>query len=153
VFSRVQLWTLAAVSLALAYGIGIYYIVLYVPLLTVMALLEGFFVFAYNLEWFGGRFHTDRWFAFSWGLLPVLSGYIIQTNSLSLAALVLAASMALISLVEITASRPYKELKRRLPALGEEEKALMARYERILQYTSSSVILLGAGLLIGRLTG
>jgi hypothetical protein len=153
VFSRAQLWALAAASLALAYGIGIYYIVLYVPLLTVMALLEGFFVFAYNLEWFSGRFHTDRWFAFSWGFLPVLSGYIIQTNSLSFAALVVGGAMALISLVEITASRPYKALKRRLPALREEEKALMARYERILQYISSSVILLGAGLLIGRLAG
>lgn len=70
VFTKVQLWLLAVIALVLAYAIGIYYIVRYAPLLLSMALLEGFFVFAYNLEWFQGRFHTDRWFAFSWGLLP-----------------------------------------------------------------------------------
>ena len=89
-----QLWLLAITSLIIAYAIAIYYMVRYVPLLWSMALCEGFFVFSYNLEWFQGRFHTDAWFAFSWGFLPVLSGYIMQTNSISVAALALAASMA-----------------------------------------------------------
>ena len=153
VFSRSQLWSLAAASLVIAYGIGIYYIVLYVPWLAVMAVSEGFFVFAYNLEWYRGRFHTDLWFAFSWGLLPVLSGYIMQTNSVSPTALIVAVAMALFSLVEITASRPYKELKRRLPALQGEEKFLMARYERILKCISLGVILLGTGCLLWRAGG
>jgi hypothetical protein len=153
VFSGFQLWALAAISLMIAYGIGVYYILMYVPLLTVMALAEGFFVFAYNLEWFQGKFHTDQWFAFSWGLLPVLSGYIMQTNCISLAALAVAGAMALFSLVEIAASRPYKELKRRFPELREEEKSLMRRYERILKCISLGVILLGAGLLIWRAGG
>ena len=153
VFTKVQLWLLAVIALVLAYAIGIYYIVRYAPLLLSMALLEGFFVFAYNLEWFQGRFHTDRWFAFSWGLLPVLSGYIMQTNSISAGALALAVSMALFSLVEITASRPYKDLKRCLHKLRDEEKALMIRYEAILKSVSLGVILLGGGLLIWRVAG
>lgn len=83
VFTKWQLWIMAIMSLVATYGIATYYMILYVPLLWVVAILEGFFVFAYNLEWFGGRFHTDNWFAFSWGFLPVLAGYIMQTNEIS----------------------------------------------------------------------
>lgn len=153
VFTRTQLWLLATLSLVLAYGIATYYMVRYVPFLCVVAVLEGFFVFAYNLEWFGGRFHTDRWFAFSWGALPVLAGYIMQTNRLSVSALILALSMALFSSIEIKASRPYKELKRRRPDLESGEEALLQRYEALLKCISLGVILLGGGLLLWRIAG
>jgi hypothetical protein len=116
-----------------------------------VAITEGFFVFAYNLEWFGGRFHTDYWFALSWGFLPVLAGYILQTNRISVEALILATSMALFSLVEIKASRPYKELKRRSATLPDDEELLVIRYEAILKCVSLGVILLGLGLLMWRL--
>ena len=151
VFSRSQLWLLAVGSLVLAYGLAGYYIVQFVPRLAILALLEGFFVFAYNLEWFQGRFHTDRWFAFSWGFLPVLAGNIMQTNRISLGAVVLAAAMASFSLVEIKASRPYKDLKRAPGPLREDERWLVARFETILKSISLGVILLGGGLLIWRM--
>jgi voltage-gated potassium channel Kch len=150
-FSRAQLWTLAAVSLVAAYALGAWYMVLYVPLLWPIAIAEGFFVLAYNLEWFKGRFHSDFWFALSWGALPVLAGYVMQTNALSAAALLVAAAMALLSLVEIKASRPYKALKR-APAV-EADTAQLARLEAILKSLSGGVILLGAGLLAWRLSG
>ncbi len=150
VFSTKQLWFMAVGSLTLAYGIAGYYIFRFVPLLSVLAVLEGFFVFAYNLEWFQGRFHTDHWFAFSWGFLPVLAGYIMQTNSLSFEVLALAISMAFFSTIEIKASRPYKELKRTIDLLEGKEKAMMARYEAILKSVSLGVIFLGGGLLIWR---
>lgn len=151
VFTRLQLWVVAIISLVLAYTVAIYYVVRYVPLLLPMALCEGFFVFAYNLEWFQGRFHTDKWFAFSWGFLPVLAGYTMQTNKVSIAALTLAASMGFFSLIEIKASRPYRDLKRRLDRLRDEEKVLMRRYEAILKNISLGVIFLGGGLLIWRM--
>lgn len=156
VFSDESLWGLAIFSITIAYSIGIYYMVLYTPLLTLIALAEGFFLFAYNLEWFGGRFHTDAWFAVSWGGLPVLAGYILQTNRLSLTALVVAISMGLLSLVEIKASRPYKVLRRRLPTTktedDEEQRELLHRYEVILKSLSAAVLLLGIGLLMWRIT-
>src|SRR5512145_1078731 len=71
VFTRPQLWLVAIAALVIAYGVAVYYMVRYVPALWVLAIVEGFFVFAYNLEWFAGRFHTDAWFAVSWGALPV----------------------------------------------------------------------------------
>jgi hypothetical protein len=153
-FSKRQLWFLAASSLAVAYAIGIYYMVLYAPLLWIIAILEGFFVFAYNLEWFGGRFHTDGWFAFSWGILPVLAGYILQTNSLSAGVILIAISMGLLSLVEINASRPYKEMKR--PSgdpteIGPNE--IVNRLEIVLKSVSLGTIVLGLGLLVWRWIG
>ena len=150
VFSRVQLWALALVAVAAAYAIAIYYMVHYVPLLWLIAIPEGFFVFAYNLEWFRGRFHTDGWFAVSWGALPVLAGYAMQTNAISVSAFLVALSMALLSLVEIKASRPYKEMKRGgAPADGPHARAL----EAILKSLSLGVILLGAGLACWRWIG
>jgi xanthine/uracil permease len=154
-FSRTQLWVMAIVSLVAAYAIIIYYIVTRdLHLLWTIAILEGFFVFAYNLEWFKGKFHTDGWFCFSWGMLPVLAGYMMQTNRISMAAVVMAISMGLLSLVEISASRPYKELKRGLRSAAglTDAQSLehIRQYERILKSISLGVILLGLGLLVFR---
>jgi len=145
-FSRRQLLAAAIVSVATAYAIGAYYMILHTPLLWLIAIPEGFFLLAYNLEWFGGRFHRDSWFALSWGALPVLAGYVIQTNAISLAALLAAAAMGLLSLVEIKASRPYKALRRE-----GGDPALAARLEAILKSLSAGVMLLAAGLVMYRL--
>ena len=37
-----------------------------------------FIVVAYNLELFGGRFHTDFWFAAAWGAFPALTGWWVE---------------------------------------------------------------------------
>lgn len=140
---------LAAASILGAYAIGAWYMVLYTPLLWPIALLEGFFLLAYNLEWFGGAFHRDSWFALSWGALPVLAGYVLQTNALSAAALLVAAATGLLSLVEIKASRPYKALKQS-PA---PDAAHMACLETILKSLSAGVVFLGAGMLAWRVWG
>ena len=150
VLKRSHLWIMAISSLALAYLIATYYIVRYAPLLAVIAVLEGFFVFAYNLEWFHGRFHTDGWFAFSWGFLPVLAGTLIQTNRISMGAMALGVSMGLFSLVEIKASRPYRSLRKVLNPSPEEHDLVM-RYEAILKGISLGVMLLGGGLLLWRM--
>lgn len=111
-FTKAQLLVLMGVTLAAAYAIGAYYIVFFAPLLAVIAALEGFFLFAYNFEAFGGRFHNNFWFAASWGSLPVLAGYVMQENSVSILALTVAGAAGLVSHAEIRMSRPYKHLKR-----------------------------------------
>ena len=153
VFSERGLWVAALSSIAAAYLIAIYYMIFFVPLLWIVALLEGFFVFAYNLEWFGGKFHKDLWFAFSWGFLPVLAGFIMQTNEIRPGVLAIAVAMGLFSLVEIKASRPYKALKSRFETLIQDEKFLMERYETILKCISLGVLFLGMGMLISRIAG
>src|SRR5215204_7805021 len=111
-FNKVQLLTMMVATLTAAYAIGLYYIVLFVPLLAVIAVLEGFFLFTYNYELWNGLFHNDFWFAVSWGSLPLLAGYIIQTNSISILALSVACLTGLASYAEIRMSRPYKQLKK-----------------------------------------
>lgn len=147
VFTRALLWTMAAASLVAAYAIGVWYMVLYAPLLWPIAIAEGFFLLAYNLEWFGGRFHRDAWFALSWGALPVLAGYVLQTNAISAASLLVASAAALLALVEIRASRPYKELMRS----GAGDTAHARRLEGILKSLSGGVIALGLGMMAFRL--
>ncbi|MFQ5992452.1 MAG: hypothetical protein ACE5NA_08450 [Nitrospiraceae bacterium] len=154
VLSQRGLLILAITCVVAAYMIGIYYMVLYTPLLWLIAIPEGFFLLAYNLEWFHGRFHTDSWFGLSWGSLPVLAGYILQTNQVSFAVLLVAASMGVLSLVEIKASRPYKKMKRELglagqPATGEQIRSL----ESILKSVSLGIMLLGAGFVAWRVIG
>lgn len=153
-FEKRQLLTLAIGTLAAAYALGIYYMVLYVPLLWVVAIAEGFFVFAYNMEMFNARFHTDGWFAFSWGALPAMAGYIMQTNSVSWLMFAVAAVTGLLSYAEIKTSRPYKELKRgnypkETPA--EIISARIKRYERILKSLSAGTISAAIIMIVWRL--
>jgi len=150
VFSTRQLWLIGGASVLAAYAIGAYYMIAFVPLLWPIAIAEGFFLLAYNLEWFDGAFHTDGWFAFSWGALPVLAGYVMQANALAPSAVVLSGAAALFSLVEIRASRPYKELKRSRDPAG---IARLAYLESILKCISGGVMLLGLGLAIARWNG
>jgi len=110
-FTKAQLLVLMAATVAAAYAIGIYYIVLFVPLLAVIAALEGFFLFAYNFEAFGGRFHNNFWFAVSWGALPALAGYVMQANSVGVLVLAVSGVTGFVSYAEIRMSRPYKQLK------------------------------------------
>jgi hypothetical protein len=107
-----QLWILIISGLIVAYTIGVYYIIFYVPLLGIVAILEGFFVFAYNLELFKGFFHNNFWFAISWGVLPLLAGFIMQTNSIGFLSIIVSLITGLESYIEIKTSRQYKELIR-----------------------------------------
>jgi hypothetical protein len=111
-FSSVELLIMVIGGLIIAYGIGTYYIVYYVPLLLPIAILEGFFLFAYNYELWNGFFHSNIWFAVSWGSMPLLAGYIMQTNSLSYIALLISVVTFLVSYLEIRLSRKYKESKK-----------------------------------------
>jgi hypothetical protein len=110
-FSNLELMIMVVCGLVVAYGIGSFYIVYYVPLLLPIAILEGFFLIAYNYELWNGFFHSNVWFAISWGSMPLLAGYIMQTNSLSYIAILISVAAFLVSYIEIKLSRKYKETK------------------------------------------
>ncbi|HXW01956.1 MAG TPA: hypothetical protein VD828_01100 [Candidatus Nitrosotenuis sp.] len=107
-----KLWVIATTSLGVAFTIGLYYAFLDSPLLFPIGIAEGFFLFAYNLELFKGRFHNNLSTVISWGILPVFAGSAIQTNSITLEALALSAISAIITYLLIVTSRRYKELKK-----------------------------------------
>lgn len=133
--SRKQLAILAAGALVPALAIGLYYAVGVAPLLIPIGLAELFFLLAYNLELFRGAFHTDFWFATSWGFLPVLAGFVVQTDSLNVASLAGGVFGFCTAFIEISASRPYKALKRERSASG-----VTARLEAILKGIVATVI-------------
>ncbi len=107
-----KLWTVSLIALGIAFTLGLYYAFLDSPLLIPIGIAEGFFLFAYNLELFGGKFHNNISTVISWGILPVFAGSAIQTNSITIEALILAAVSALVTYVLIINSKRYKELKR-----------------------------------------
>lgn len=99
-------------SLGIVFAMGAYYTFLDSPLLFPIGVVEGFFLFAYNMELFGGRFHNNLSTVISWGVLPVFAGSVIQTNSISVETLLLSTVSAFVTYFLIITSRKYKELKR-----------------------------------------
>ncbi len=145
-FTKVHLLTIMVATLTAAYVIGLYYIVFFVPFLAIIAVLEGFFLFTYNYETWGSLFHNDFWFAVSWGSLPLLAGYIIQANSISVIALAAAGLTGLASYAEIRMSRPYKQLKK---TNGNSDKA--RRLENGLKSISVGTIMFALSMLVYRI--
>jgi hypothetical protein len=135
--SRRQLLLLAAAALLPACSIGLYYAFTVALLLLPLGVAELFFLLSYNLELFGGKFHNDFWFAASWGSLPVLVGFVVQTDAVSLAALAACLFGFFTAFVEINASRPYKALKRE-PETA--DPAITARLEAVLKGVVASVL-------------
>ena len=74
----------------------------------------GVLVYGYNLELFGGRLHSDVWFALAWGAFPVLVGAYTQHWTLSLAAGVAAVAAFFLSLGQRTLSTPARMLRRQV---------------------------------------
>jgi len=109
--SHSKLWLASIISLIISFSVGLYYAFLDSWLLFPIGIFEGFFLFAYNLELFRGKFHNNSSFVLSWGILPVFAGAVIQSNSISVETIIFSAIAGLVSYILITTSRKYKELK------------------------------------------
>jgi hypothetical protein len=106
-----------------------------------------FLVPAYNLEWFGGRFHTGWWLALAWGAFPVLTAYFAQAQALRAPAVFAAAFAAALILVQRALSTPVRHARR---TLGTVEGIEPMEYAlRILPWAN---VLLGVALVTARLT-
>jgi hypothetical protein len=137
-FTTFELKLMVIGGLSVSYVIGIYYIIMFTPLLLIIAIIEGFFLFAYNFELFNGLFHNNFWFAVSWGSLPLLAGFVIQTNSISILSLFSSIIAFLVAYSEIRISRIYKELKRRPQDNIDHNIKKLELYLKILSLTTIS---------------
>jgi hypothetical protein len=108
---------LAIVSLCGAAAVGVIGIVQVSGWLAVFIAVGTFLVVAYNLELFGGAFHSDLWFALAWGGFPALTGAFAQDGTLSVAAVVVAAACVAISAAQRALSTPVRRLRRRVVAV------------------------------------
>jgi hypothetical protein len=117
-----------------------------------------FLVLAYDLEWFGGRFHTDLWFAASWGAFPAATGYWVNALAVHLPGLLAVAGCFALSLAQRRLSSPVRELRRRTVSVSGEQRLrdgrvvpldaqmLAAPLEQALRACALAVTLLAAAL-------
>jgi hypothetical protein len=118
--TRIPSWMLvaiASVGLAGAVTLGILGAMRVSPWLAVFIGVGVFIALAYNLEWFGGVFHSDLWFALGWGAFPALTGAFAQTGRLTLAAVTVAAACAALSAAQRVLSTPVRRLRRNAVAI------------------------------------
>jgi ABC-type branched-subunit amino acid transport system permease subunit len=104
---------LAGVSLAGAVAIGTAGVATVSPSIAVFVAAGAFIVVAYNLELFGGRFHSDMWFAVAWGAFPALTSYWANALTLRVPGIAMAVGCFALSLAQRRLSTPVRELRRR----------------------------------------
>lgn len=153
---------LAVASIAAACAIGLAGAAAWGWWLLALVAAGAFFVLAYNLELFGGRFHTDLWFGLAWGGFPVLCGYAVVAGRLSVEAVLAAAFAVVLSLAQRVLSTNVRFVRRRVARVhGELELAdggrepldegrLIATDERALRLLSAATVLLAAALVVLR---
>ena len=148
----------AVTSLLAACAIGVAVAVSFSLWILPLIAVGAFLVPAYNLELFGGRFHSDRWFALAWGAFPVLTGYVACTGTLRVAAVIAAAWATVLSLAQRRLSTPVRHARRDVVAVtGELEltdgsreavtrELLVAAPEAALRLLAAAAILIAAAL-------
>jgi hypothetical protein len=105
---------LAGIALLGAVAIGVYGASLVSWWGVVFIGIGGLLVPAYNLEWFGGRFHSDLWFAVMWGGFPALAGAFSQTGRIDVPTLLVCTGCALIAAAQRRLSTPVRRFRRRV---------------------------------------
>ena len=104
---------LAVVGLAGAVAIGVAGVAIVSVSLVPFVAAGAFIVLAYNLELFGGRFHSDFWFALAWGAFPAFTSYWANALTLRFEGVAVAAGCFGLSLAQRRLSTPARELRRR----------------------------------------
>jgi hypothetical protein len=108
---------LAAISIGGAVAIGIAAALSWTLWLLPFFVAGGSLVLAYNLELFGGFFHTDLWFGLAWGAFPLLTGYFVVAEKLTPEAGLAAIFALLSSLAQRELSTQVRKVRRRVDAV------------------------------------
>ena len=85
-------------------------------------LAGAFLVVAYNLELFGGRFHSDFWFAAAWGAFPAFTSYWVNALSLGHRRRAGGRGCFGLSVAQRALSTPVRELRRRTVSVSGEQR-------------------------------
>ena len=106
--------TLAVISISAASAIGIAVAISRSLWLLVFVAVGAFFVVAYNLELFSGRFHNGFWLAATWGAFPVITAYFASARTLHGAAFAAAGYAFALTWVQRQLSTPVRLVRRRV---------------------------------------
>ena len=158
-----MLVALAVISVAAACAIGLAVALSFSLWLLPLIAVGAFLVPAYNLELFGGRFHSDVWFALAWGAFPVVTGYVACTGTIRAVTVIAAAWATALSLAQRRLSTPVRRARRNVVAVtgelgladGDREaitrETLVAAPEAVLRLLALATVLLAAALVAFRL--
>ena len=160
---EVVLVSLAVVSLAGAVALGVVAGILESRWIFAFVAFGGFIVTFYNLGLWHNRFHTDFWFAFSWGAFPVLTSYWVSASRLDVAVVLVAVGCFFLTLAQRTLSTPVRTIRRKALSVegyidlanGErldlDSDRIILVPERALLLLGAAIVVLAAGLLAFRL--
>jgi hypothetical protein len=155
---------LAGVSIASAVGIGIAGAVTFDLWLLVFVAAGAFIVYAYNAELFGGRFHSDLWFALAWGAFPLITGYFAAAERLRGEAVLAACFAAFSSYAQRLLSTPVRRVRRTVVSVSGSlelkdgtvepitRETLTGASERALRALTFALIALAVALVVLRTT-
>ena len=159
----VTLRAIAIGGLTAAVAMGIAGSVLVTPWLLAFVAVGLFIAPAYNLEWFGGRFHSDVWFALAWGSFPFLTAYWVSGERFAASAALGAIAVFALSLAQRTLSSRVRSLRRRVRqiegkvvyangAVEEIDRSwAIAPLERALMLMALSIVAISVAALVMRL--
>jgi hypothetical protein len=155
---------LAVSTIAAATGIGIAVAIARDLWILPFVAFGAFIAFAYNLELFGGRFHTAAWFALAWGAFPLLTAYFASSGKLTAEVALAGTFAALLSHVQRILSTPVREVRRRVVAVSGtvvradgstrpiDAEALIGAPEQALRVLAAAVVALASALVTLRVT-
>jgi hypothetical protein len=159
---------LAVAALGGALAIGVAGVFVVSPTLIPLIAFGGFIAPAYNLEWFGGRFHGDLWLAISWAGFATFTGWWVNALGVhsfgeAVAVVGVVVGTAFLVTAQRRLSTPVRELRRHtvevdgtqrlddgtVRALRRED--LIAPLDGALRMLAAAVPLIAIGLLAIRL--
>jgi hypothetical protein len=124
----------------------------------ILAIVAAFFILAYNLELFGGRFHNVGWFGVSWGGLTTFAGYYVQSPTIALQPVIVSfmATLIAVSIVLLTHRFRPQQLSKKLRPVPNSDLIEFSRYARkaiwtVVQLECYAIIALAIGLIIPKL--
>jgi hypothetical protein len=149
-------WLLIVVStvgLGTAAAIGVAGVILSDRHIIWFVAVGVFLAVSYNLELFGGVFHTDLWFGLAWGAFPVLTANFAQTGIVTAPALLGAGYALALSLTQRQLSTPARRLRRRVDSVEgaihfKDGTTVPVDHQRLLQPLERSLRLLVTGCLL-----
>jgi hypothetical protein len=155
---------ITAVSLTGAVVLGVIGVTKVGLVLVPFIVLGPLLVVAYNAELFGGIVHTTAGFAAAWGAFPLLTGYVAQASTLTLAAALAAGAAFALSVAQRVLSTPARMVRRSTRAVEGsltladgtvvplDEAALLRPLETALRAMSWGMVAVASALAIARLT-
>lgn len=152
-FSDGTLWALGVGGLVAGGAVGVVGAFVISPMLLAWVVVGVALAAGYGLEW-SPVLHSDWGFCVAWGAFPVLVGYWAQTETLSLAVVLVASGATVVSRVQRELSTPARRIRRtdeQIEVSGWTRDELLSTWERALRLLSVAMPLLALGLLAGHL--